>query len=148
MKKQEQPKYKMVHFNLYSLGPIHQGIQAYHSGVELLRKYTTFLNPEASVTQRQMVERWRDYDKTVVILSGGPSSNMQKIWRMVQKLPLPFARFCEEDFYGKMTSIAVLVPEDYAKVYPMRSERKTKASFVDVKLANFYEMMARCGMAR
>lgn len=139
---------RVVCFNLYQLSSIQQGIQAGHAAVDLVRKYTTGLSWEQTLEQRKQVAHWADNDKTLIVLNGGTSKMLAKIIRSIPK-QLPFAIFKEPDLYNKVTSVAVLIPEDWNDpALPMRTKRKKKASYVDIKLTNFYDTMKKCPLAR
>lgn len=104
---------KLYFFNHSILSGIRHGIQATHVTTRLLRKYLGDLNPEVSVSQSHAVRDWTDKYETVIILEGGFTPAMNRVKRLIKASGFPWAEFREPD-YGKMvTSIAVLVPEDF-----------------------------------
>lgn len=94
--------YRLIFFNHGYLTSIRHGIQAGHAAVELMVKYP----------KDTQVQLWAKKHKTFIILNAGVTSDLNKIKKLIPK-NLPFATFREPDCGNMITSIAVLVPNDY-----------------------------------
>lgn len=93
-------KYRMYHLVMYNLSPIQQGIQAYHAGIEYYRKY-----------EKLEFDRWADNDKTVIILNGGTSIDMEKHFDTLCQMNVDASYFKEPDLNNSMSAISFLVDE-------------------------------------
>lgn len=140
--KNKKQTLKVVCFNHSWLTPIRHGIQSGHALVELVRKYQK-LDLKTTVQQSKMVVKWADKDKTVVVLDGGVTPNLNKIKKLIPK-ELPFAIFREPDCGNMVTSIAVLVPSDYWE--QQVSEDKDKKSLA--RKLKFVMLMNESKLAR
>jgi len=103
-------KYRMYSLVLRQLSPIQKGIQSTHSIIEYVRNYsksTEFI-------------RWVNVDKTVIILDGGTSQELQECKNTLASLGVPYSIFNEEDLGNIMTSISFLVEDRVwdCKEYP------------------------------
>jgi hypothetical protein len=94
----EQRMYSIV---LYNLSPIQKGIQAYHASIDYELMYGD--DPE--------YQRWAQIDKTVIILDGGGSVQLQKHLEALSALNVKTCMFCEPDLYGGTTAVSFLVDE-------------------------------------
>jgi hypothetical protein len=87
------------------LRQIHQGIQAAHAAVELVTKNST--NP--------LVKKWASTDKTLILLDGGNTGNMSKLYDLLHnQTEYPVSFFCEDyETLGRLlTAVAVVVRRD------------------------------------
>jgi len=101
---------RLVFFNHAIMPSINQGIQSGHAAVELLLKYNQTDYPE----QNKLVQEWAWQHKTFVLLNGGMTSDLHHIKRLLKESTnLPWAEFREPDYGNMVTSLAVLVPDDY-----------------------------------
>jgi len=103
-------KQRMYHLVLYNISPIQQGIQAYHAGIEYASGF---------IMQKEF-QRWASVDKTIIILNGGTSNNLQiddYVGTMEQhsitltQNKIEHAVFHEPDLNNAMTAMAFLVDE-------------------------------------
>lgn len=105
-------KSKLVFFNHSYLTPIRHGIQAGHAAVHLVRKY----EGDKEVTE------WADNYETFVILDGGVTPELKRIRKLIPK-ELKFAQFREPDCGNMVTSIAVLIPDDWKPKLKQRGRK-------------------------
>lgn len=108
-------KSKLYLLNHSILPTIQHGIQAGHAAVELTNKYLGLLNPKASVINSKQVQKWREESKIFVVLNAGLTQDLMKLKSKIKRLKLPWAEFREPDFGNMITSIALLVPEDFPR---------------------------------
>lgn len=99
-------------FGNYYLSSLQQGLQSAHCVSELFVKY------ELGSSQYEKVMDWARNHKTMVLLNGGNSANLQFIHdefiRMQENgFNLPFVKFHEDEasLGGALTYVGVVVPE-------------------------------------
>lgn len=114
-------------FGNYYLSSLQQGLQSAHVVGDLLTNY-----PAKSV-QNKMAYTWAKKHKTMVLLKGGNSAQLQAIFDKFKNLTrrgmkLPFAKFHEDEqsLGGALTYVGIVVPEKYyvagAQVRSMKKE--------------------------
>lgn len=108
-------KSKLYLLNHSILPTIQNGIQAGHAAVELVLKYKGYLNPDATPENAKLVNKWAYEGKVFRVLNGGLTSDLMKLRNKIKKLNLPWAQFREPDFGNMVTSIAVLIPEEFPR---------------------------------
>lgn len=93
--------YRMYCLAERHLSPIQKAIQSAHAIVEY------------GLTYGDTVEykNWAERDKTIVILDGGNSIDLDDIKRQLIVADYPFESFCEPDMNHLMTAIAFIVKE-------------------------------------
>lgn len=94
----EQRMYSIV---LYNLSPIQKGIQAYHASIDFQLLYGNDRD----------YQRWAQIDKTVIVLDGGGSGQLQKHIDFLNSLDVKGCMFHEPDLFGGFTAISFLVDE-------------------------------------
>ena len=94
-------KYRMYCFVLKQLSPMQKGIQAAHSIVEYGNKHH---NDESYIV-------WSRADKTIILLDGGVSHELEDIIDELEANEVEYAVFREEDLGELVTSISILVDE-------------------------------------
>jgi hypothetical protein len=101
-------------FGNYYLSSLQQGLQAAHLVGELFTQY------DLSSSQYDLVKDWGTNHKTMVLLNGGNSANLQALFELFQKfaregMPLPFANFHEDEqsLGGALTYVGIVIPEKY-----------------------------------
>lgn len=104
-------------FGNYYLSGIQHGIQAAHSIGEMAA--TVFGRWKGTVKEKTFLE-WATFHKTIILLNGGNSSSLSSIFESMVKLEkegmsLPFAKFNEDEnsLNGALTSVGIIVPEEY-----------------------------------
>lgn len=107
-------------FGNYYLSSLQQGLQSAHAVGELFVKY------DQHSEQNTMVFDWAKEHKTMVLLNGGNSADLEAIHQNFEILEdlgmtLPFAKFHEDDvsLNNALTYVGIIVPE---KIYTMASE--------------------------
>jgi hypothetical protein len=115
--------------NLY-LSSIQQGIQAAHALGEMFIRYPGWM-PGAPEFDGDFLWEWASNHKTMILLNGGGSSNIQGLVDFFRKGEniLPWAEFNEEAdaLNGALTTVGIILPE---KIYKM-SELMRKGDVYD-----------------
>lgn len=112
--------------NFY-LSSIQQGIQALHTLGNIFVKYDQ-IGKDDKLT---MTYEWADNHKTVVVMNGGDSADLQEIAEIVggQKT-YPWATFEEEGISDALTCVGIIVDNRMVEfVNEVRSARREKRRF-------------------
>lgn len=94
-------EYKMYSIVLRQLNGINNGVQTTHGVCEYVWKH--FGEPD--------LNKWISEDKTLVILNGGSTKDMDEIKSILVENNITFETFEEEDLGGLTTSICLLADE-------------------------------------
>lgn len=115
-------------FGNYYLSSLQQGLQAGHTIVELFNKYNAkdieygaqFEQPSSALAIRankwKMLDSWAKDHKTMVLLNGGNSANLQELFEFLSNdsnpNPYPFAKFNEDEvsLNGALTYVGAILP--------------------------------------
>lgn len=111
-------------FTNYYLSSIQIGIQTAHAMAEMQNKYEE-LNYHSGM---HVVTDWRKNHKTMVLLNGGNSAELQKLYTLLtdERNPnLPVSKFHEDadSLSGALTCVAIILPKwiyTADKVFPDR----------------------------
>ena len=108
--------------NMY-LSSIAQGIQAAHVLGEMFDKYQHSANQfQDDTIQTQYLYEWVDLHKTMILLNGGYSENLHKLYEFFssEENPYPFAKFHEgqDALDGALTSVGIILPDKIYGVDP------------------------------
>ncbi len=100
-------------FGNYYLSSLQQGLQAGHAAVDLHVKYN--LQDNGSDTSRKdMYNDWAANHKTMVLLNGGNSADLQSIFEFLSdpQNPYPFVKFHEDEvsLNGALTYVGMILP--------------------------------------
>jgi len=102
------------------LSSIQNGIQPAHCVAEMFVKYST-QDPE----QYRTLYDWAENHKTMIVLNGGYSDNLQQLVNLlcVEKNLYPWACFCEskEALNDALTCVGIILPE---RIYEAAGEIK------------------------
>lgn len=146
--------------NMY-LASIQQGIQSLHCTSEMYLKYTThskFTTDDGGSQQRDDLYNWAQHHKTVVILNGGESEDLDTIRGVLDDIDNPYAWApwyeSVEALNASLTCVSIILPPriyDSAKELrrPPRYRDKTKIA-TDLTDWEFklVEAMNGCALAR
>lgn len=95
---------RMYVFALRQLSPLDKGIQSLHAVVE----YGNVFGDDKEYI------RWSRKDKTVIILNGGTTIDLDNVWETLTKqFNMKATLFREPDLGNIVTAIAVLLPKKY-----------------------------------
>ena len=97
----EEHTYRMYSIVLKQLDGINSGIQTAHGVCEYVRKHW----------EDKDLQKWLNLDKTLIVLNGGSTSNMEYIMTEFKRANVKFEKFEEEDLGYLTTSICVLADE-------------------------------------
>lgn len=100
-KEKYKHEYKMYSIVLRQLNGINNGVQTTHGVCEYVWKHIH--EPD--------LKKWISEDKTLVILNGGSTKDMNEIKTILDENNIPFETFEEEDLGGLTTSICLLADE-------------------------------------
>ncbi len=112
-------------FGNYYISSLQQGLQSAHVVGELFTQF------ERDSNEDKMVYDWGKNHKTMVLLNGGNSLNLQELFDFFgelrkQGMYLPFAKFHEDEqsLGGALTYVGMIVPErHYEAAAAIRSLR-------------------------
>jgi hypothetical protein len=95
------------------LSSIQQGIQTAHLVSNLFNKYKN----SRGMLEYDILFKWADTHKTIIVLNGGTTENIQSIFQdlwLYQDVNLPFDKFHEDDnsLGGIITCCGIVVPEE------------------------------------
>ena len=110
---------RLYTFNNLYLSSIQNGIQSAHVLGEMFNKYQHSANEfQDDTIQTQYLYEWVDLHKTMILLNGGYSENLHKLYDFFssEENPYPFAKFHEgqDALDGALTSVGIILPE---KIY-------------------------------
>lgn len=95
-------------FGNYYLSSLQQALQAHHACQEI---YNDFVSPAA----REVYTDWSRNHKTIVLLNGGNSADLQDLFNFLNSddNPYLFAKFHEDEqsLGGALTSVGIILPE-------------------------------------
>ena len=123
-------------FGNYYLSSLQQGLQAGHAAVDLYVKY--HLEQELS-NQQVLFADWAANHKTMVLLNGGNSADLQDLFNFLscEENPYPFVKFHEDEvsLNGALTYVGmILPPKIYETSARMRSSREFEHDPVSAQL--------------
>ena len=99
-------------FGNYYLSSLQQGLQAGHAAVDLHVKYN--LNNSDNPFATVMYNDWAKDHKTMVLLNGGNSADLQDLFDFLncEENPYPFVKFHEDEvsLNGALTYIGMILP--------------------------------------
>lgn len=87
---------------LRQLNPIQKGVQTAHAVAEYVSLYNN----------KRECEQWVKVDKTLIILDGGTSPEMESLVVILNDIGIDFALFKEPDLNDLTTSICFIVDEE------------------------------------
>lgn len=122
-----EKEYRCFFFvNMYMAG-VHAGIQAQHAITELEHRYMKDggdLTPEQKAHFSKIIEDYREFDRTTVVLNGGMQGQLNDLIEILcsPDNQYPWADFCESEYAlnGALTCVAVILPKS---VYGMDKEQ-------------------------
>ena len=123
--------YRMYHFALYNISPIQAGIQSLHATIDYSIKYGGSIK----------YKKWAKHDKTVIILSGGGSIDMQEREKELEDHGIEYASFLEPDLNNSISAIAFLVPESIYNFDETEYRDLNGFSCVDSSQFKFYRYL-------
>lgn len=126
--------------NMY-LSSIQNGIQAAHVVHELFNKYDLSKMDgidHKSMLQREKLVDWSENHKTMIVLNGGMTEQMEPMLPIIEASGLPWASFYEPGIGNALTCIGIVVPERlygadleqeyrydwYSKMFGAKTDRK------------------------
>ena len=95
-------EYRMYCLVLKHLNPIQKGVQSAHSIVEYANKYSSDKD----------YKQWATKDKTLIMLNGGTSPELENIVHELNDNDIQYAVFTEPDLNGLITSICFIASEE------------------------------------
>lgn len=119
--------------NMY-LSSIQKGIQAAHVLAEMHSKYIS--QHQASYRlQRDILDKWSDQDKTIIVLNGGEGANLLALEKHFQSRwhGYPWAAFCESGLGHALTAVGIILPT----IYKEASQKPRSALFLPEELLAF-----------
>jgi hypothetical protein len=114
-------------FGNYYLSSLQQGLQAAHAAVDLHVKYNILEQGHYDIKPCQdMYNDWAQNHKTMVLLNGGNSADLQDLFDFLycEENPYPFVKFHEDEvsLNGALTYVGMILPEKiYSVAALMRS---------------------------
>lgn len=102
-------------FGNYYLSSLQQGLQAGHAAVDLHVKYNILEQGHFDITPCQnMYNDWAQNHKTMVLLNGGNSADLQELFDFLycEENPYPFVKFHEDEvsLNGALTYVGMILP--------------------------------------
>lgn len=98
-------------FGNYYLSSLQQGLQAGHAAVDLYVKYHL---AEQQNSQQVMYADWAANHKTMVLLNGGNSADLQDLFNFLNtdENPYPFVKFHEDEvsLNNALTYVGMILP--------------------------------------
>lgn len=137
----EEHTYKMYSIVLKQLDGINGGVQTTHGVCEYIRKHW----------EDKDLQQWLNTDKTLIILNGGSTQNIEHIITVFKAANVKFETFEEEDLGNLTTSICVLADErvwskqymscmDYLKECTHRKDcNPMSADFIKTAVHEYHE---------
>lgn len=135
-------------FGNYYLSSLQQGLQAGHAVAELFVKHNhadvnnasagdyTLPEERNNLAKADYVLGWAENHKTMVLLNGGNSADLQELFEFLEtnKCPFPFVKFHEDEvsLNGALTYVGMILP---AQIYETAAVlRRTRGSFYNEEL--------------
>lgn len=101
-------------FGNYYLSSLQQGLQAGHAAVELHVKYNILDGHYDADFQKNMFNNWAMNHKTMVLLNGGNSADLQELFEFLSndENPYPYVKFHEDEvsLNGALTYVGLILP--------------------------------------
>lgn len=102
-------------FGNYYLSSLQQGLQAGHAAVDLHVKYNILEQGHFDIAPCQnMYNDWAQNHKTMVLLNGGNSADLQNLFDFLycEENPYPFVKFHEDEvsLNGALTYVGMILP--------------------------------------
>lgn len=98
-------------FGNYYLSSLQQGLQAGHAAVDLYVKYHLMQEQDS---RQVLYADWAANHKTMVLLNGGNSANLQDLFDFLncEENPYPFVKFHEDEvsLNGALTYVGMILP--------------------------------------
>lgn len=126
----QKTEYRLYSFSNYYLSSLQKGLQTAHLVEELNLKYTLTgaigwrsLSNDFK-TMYNILQEWGKYHKTIIILNGGNSENLQSIYdnllQLGNQLSLPVAKFNEDEksLNNALTCVGIVVPMNLMTYVP------------------------------
>lgn len=126
----QEVEYRLYSFTNFYLSSLQKGLQTAHLVEELNLKY----NLTGHIAWRSLhgnvklaynvLHEWGKYHKTIIILNGGNSANLQLIYNKLAELnnslSLPFTKFNEDEqsLNGALTCVGLVVPMSIMSFVP------------------------------
>lgn len=112
--------YRLYTFTNYYLSDKQLGIQSLHIVGEMANRNTNVRDREpVNDGVENSFEQWCRKDKTVIVLNGGNSASLNRIYYELQKLGIGedpiFFREDEESLNGALTAVGILIPDVFWK---------------------------------
>lgn len=114
--------YRLYSFTNYYLSSLQKGLQTAHvvSEMALLNTIYREKHPRRPFADEgNAFEQWCRQDRTIIILNGGNSKQLETLYYDLQKFNLPykptFFREDEDSLGGAFTAVGILVPSLYWK---------------------------------
>ena len=104
-------------FGNYYLSSLQQGLQAGHAAVDLHVKYNILERGQFDVQPcRDAYDDWAANHKTMVLLNGGNSADLQELFDFLycEENPYPFVKFHEDEvsLNGALTYVGMILPPE------------------------------------
>lgn len=112
MKKQKSNYYRLYSFTNNYISSLQKGLQTAHLVSNLFSAYTT------KSKEKDVLYKWANDDKTIIILSGGNQFDLQLLFtsiaRLATDLKLPSGSFNEDkaSLNGATTAVGLIIPKD------------------------------------
>lgn len=91
---------------MYNISPIQQGIQAYHATIEAVNSFGN-----SNTINEEQFKNWAQNWKTVIILNGGTSKDIELHHDILWKNKVRHNYFREPDLNNAMSAISFIVDE-------------------------------------
>lgn len=124
-------------FGNYYLSSLQQGLQAGHAAVDLHVKYNILEHGHFDIAPCQkMYNDWAQNHKTMVLLNGGNSADLQELYDFLycEENPYPFVKFHEDEasLNGALTYVGMILPPN---IYDTAAVlRRTRGAFYNEEL--------------
>ena len=137
--------------NMY-LSSIQNGIQPAHCIVDMMLKYQS----DDNQSHANMIQQWARDHKTMVVLNGGPYSNLVDIGAILNlnRYPWGFFKESEEAMNNMLTCVGVILPETiYQPAKDFREGKLQLTNVVDISKFDaadieYIKLINSCSLAR
>lgn len=132
--------------NMY-LSPIQHGIQTAHVVSDLYEKYRNIDVKKHGAVARDTLYDWGKNHKTIIVLNGGFSSNLDDICHYISNQDVyPYVKFHEgkDELCGAVTAVGIVLPE---YVYMLGKENYTPPHMVSKTDIDISEIISKYKLA-
>ena len=150
--------YRLYTFINFYLSSIQSGIQSAHIVSEMYVKYFDNKNEATNEHKMNVIKRWASQDKTIIVLNGGTSQDLNNDYNRVSMLDhssytdkshdiffnIPYIKFYESpdalgiSEQGIMTGFGIIVPEQIYNADLFKTEANPEPDYI-YKIPNTIE---------